>query len=120
MAKKKILIIDDDAELSEEMAEVLEAEGYSADKISDGRKGLELIRKNVYDVFLLDFKIHGMTGVDILKEIRRQAPEASVFFVSGKPGLAAVLEKENLSGAVKGIIEKPFNSQFLLEKIRAC
>lgn len=120
MAKKKVLIIDDDLELSEEMAEILEAEGYSADTIPDGPGGIELIGKNIYDIFLLDFKIQGMTGLDLLKEIRKKDTKAAVFLVSGRPGLDAVLKAENLSDAVRGIIEKPFNTQLLLEKIRTC
>jgi len=117
---KKILIIDDDPELCEEMAEILESEGYLVDNASDGVKGMELLWKNIYHVFLLDFKIQGMTGIDLLKEIRKKDPKAAVFFVSGRPGLDAILAAENLSDAVKGIIEKPFDSQLLLEKIEAC
>ncbi|HAF96335.1 MAG: hypothetical protein A2X34_04610 [Elusimicrobia bacterium GWC2_51_8] len=120
MAKKRILIIDDDAELGEEMAEILEAEGYSVEKVSDGLKGIELIRKNIYNVFLLDFKIQGMTGIDLLKIIRKKDPKAAVFFVSGRPGLDAILAAESLSDEIKGIIEKPFDSELLLEKVRAC
>jgi len=120
MAKKKILIIDDDVELGEEMAEILEAEGYSVDSVSDGAKGIELIRKNVYNVFLLDFKIQGMTGIDLLNEIRKTDPRAAVFFVSGRTGLAGILEADELSGTVKGIIEKPFDARVLIEKIREC
>jgi DNA-binding response OmpR family regulator len=120
MTKKKILIIDDDVELGEEMVEVLEDEGCSVDISSNGPKGVKLILENTYDVFLLDFKMQGITGIDLLKEIRNKDPEAAVFFVSGKPGLEAILEAENLSRAINGIIEKPFDLQFLLEKIKAC
>jgi len=120
MSKKKILIVDDDAELGEEMAELLEAEGHSADIVSDGAKSLALIRNNGYNVFLLDFKIQGMTGIDLLKEIRKKDRKAAVFFISGRPGLDAVLKEENLYDIVTGIIEKPFDPQILLEKIRTC
>ncbi len=120
MKKKKILIVDDDLELSEEMAEMLNNEGYAADHISDVQGGRDLILRDGYDIFLLDFKIKTMTGIDLLKEIRAKHPQAVVFFISGKPGLAALLAKEGLAGEVKDIIEKPFSPRLLLEKIDKC
>ncbi|HBA60246.1 MAG TPA: hypothetical protein DCZ92_05425 [Elusimicrobia bacterium] len=119
MAKKKILIVDDDPELGEEMAELLEAEGYSAERTSGGQGARDLLRGGSYDVFLLDFKMGDMTGLELLKEVRKADPDAAVFLVSGKPGLEALLEKENLAGAVSGIIEKPFAPDLLLEKLSA-
>jgi len=120
MTKKKIILIDDDAELSEEMAELLEAEGYSVDSVSDGRKAVELVRKKKYDLYLLDFKMQGMTGLDVLKEVRKKNPKAAVFFVSGRPGLAALIEEGAPVSAVREIIEKPFDARVLLDKIRSC
>jgi DNA-binding response OmpR family regulator len=120
MEKKKILIIDDDAELGDEMAEFLAAEGYSADNISDGLHGLELIRKNSYDIFLLDYKMKDITGVDLLKVIKQRDPNAAIFFISGKPGLESILKTENLLDVIKGIIEKPFDTRSLLDKIKSC
>lgn len=120
MKKKKILIIDDDVELGEEMAEMLRAEGYSADNISDGMKGLEQARAGSYDVFLLDYKMGGITGVELLKKIKRSDPKAAVFLVSGRPGLEAALKAEDLLDSVAGIIEKPFEPRLLLEKLKSC
>lgn len=120
MAKKRILIVDDDSELGEELAELLEAEGYFTERAADGRRGNELIRNNFYDIYLLDFRIEDMTGLDLLREIRSNGRQAAVFLVSGKPGLAAALEKAELAGAVDGIIEKPFTPQSLLGKLGSC
>ena len=118
MPKKKILIIDDDAELGEEMSENLEAEGYAVDSVMDGLKGVELIRKKTYNVYLLDFKMQGITGIDLLKEIRKTDQKAAVFLVSGRPGLAALLNEENLSDAVTGILERPFDPRILIDKLK--
>jgi len=120
MRAKKILIIDDDAELSEELAEVLGAEGYPVENISDGFRAVKMLEKNGYDIVLLDFKMQGITGLDILKEIRAKSPSAAVFFVSGKPGLDAILEEADMAAAVDAIIEKPFDPQTLLDRINAC
>ena len=118
MHKKRILIIEDDPELSGEMKELLETEGYIADTVLRGPSGIELLGKNNYDIFLLDFKMEGMTGLEVLKEIRKKNTKAAVFFISGRPELAALLEAEHMTGAVNGIVEKPFDPQLLLEKIK--
>ena len=120
MAKKKILLVDDDAELCSELAETLEAEGYSVDAATDGAAGIKLIQKKAHDIYLLDFKMQEMTGIDVLKEIKKAGRKAAIFFVSGRPGLEAVLKAEKLSDSINGIIEKPFELQFLLEKLRTC
>ena len=120
MAKKKILIVDDDVELGEEMAEILESEGYSAEAVSDGHQVSRLVRGKTYDLFLLDYKMKELSGVDVLKTILRTRPGAAALFVSGKPGLVALLKEEGLLGAVRGVIGKPFDPALLLAKVKSC
>lgn len=117
---KRILIIDDDAEFGEELAELLSAEGYPAESVADSAAGLALAGRKEYDVFLLDYKMAELTGLDLLRSIRKKKPAAAVFIISGRSGLAALLEKESLAGEVCGVMEKPFDPGELLKKIRAC
>ena len=58
MRKIKILIIDDDLEFGDEMAEMLETKGYAADTVYEVPAARDLIAKDRHDVFLLDFKIN--------------------------------------------------------------
>jgi len=118
MAKKKILIIDDDVSLCDELSEILSGEGYSVNAASDTENAQRFIRKNSYDLYILDYKMQGMTGIDLLKIIKEQRSACPVLLITGRPAIESLLEAENLSGAVAGILNKPFNIEELLYKIR--
>lgn len=117
MKNKRILIVEDDAELAEEMADLLESEGYSLQCASSGSAGMELVRKRDYDVFLLDYKLADATGLALLHEIRRRNRLAAVYVVSGRPGIAALIEKEAFAKEIDGVIEKPFAPLELIETL---
>jgi DNA-binding response OmpR family regulator len=117
MAVKKILIVDDDAELCEELAESLKIDGYSVTHTSDPAEGMERSLKDGYDLLILDYKMHGMTGVDVLKKMKINNVKKNVFIVSGRPFVEKTIDEEGLSGMVKGILSKPVNFRLLLGKI---
>ena len=119
MDNKRILLIDDDAELCGELAEILQDEGYVVQNTSDSVEGERLIEQHEFDIALFDFKISGMSGMDLLKKIKHKRPETKVFLISGRPFLEKLLEEEKLSSLVAGIISKPFKIDILLEKIRS-
>jgi DNA-binding response OmpR family regulator len=117
MANGRILIIDDDVDLCEGMAEFLRDEGYTVENTSDPFAGEALIEKGQFDMALLDFKMTGLTGVDILKKIRSKDLKTKIIIVTGRPFIEKLLIEENLSHMVDGIISKPFNPNVLLSKI---
>lgn len=119
MIKKRILVIDDDEEFGDELAEFLRAEGYLADSAADSAAGLALAGGKDYDIFLLDYKMAELTGLDLLRGIKKKCPSSAVFIISGRPGIAALLEKETVYGEVSGVIEKPFDPPEFLKMIRA-
>ncbi|NTV29990.1 MAG: response regulator, partial [Candidatus Omnitrophica bacterium] len=85
MACKKILIIDDDKELCEELVEFLQAEGYAAECASDSIDGEKLVRSKKYDMVLLDYKMPVLTGVDLLKRLKADNIRERIFIISGRP-----------------------------------
>lgn len=124
---KRVLIIDDDKELCEEMAEILEDEGYSASMAFDGLKGKGLIEKYDYDILLLDLKMSGLNGFDILKSVKNRDTRLKVLVVTGRPldkrwlgeGTNALEDKEEETlKLADGLISKPFNVEALLVKIK--
>jgi len=70
MDKVKILIIEDDAEISRLMAMYLQAEGFDTNIIDDGAKVLQAIKQQTPDLIILDLILPGMTGVEICKQSR--------------------------------------------------
>lgn len=117
--KRKILIVDDDAELCEEMSEVLHGEGYAADIALNGAQAQKLMQTRAYDVVILDYKMPGLNGLEILKSLSHKKLGTKIFIASGRPFMDQLLAAENLTGLVAGSISKPFQVQTLLEKIKS-
>ena len=115
---KKILIVDDDAELAEEIAEILLGQGYSVEKTSDSAQGERLIKENIYDIYLLDYKMSGLSGVELLKKVKEKNSKSIVFIISGRPFIEKILKEEDVDNLVAGIIKKPFDPEVLLQKIK--
>lgn len=117
---KNILIVDDDVELCEELAELLRDEGFIVKTIFNGSDGKKEIESSGYDLLILDFKMPGLNGIEVLKEVKEKKPSCKFIVVSGKPHLEKTLEQEGLSAFVSGIMQKPFDVETLLKKINTC
>jgi len=112
-------MIDDDIELCREMSEVLKAEGYFVDCVSNPDEIGNALNKTGYDAILIDFKIPHSNGVDLLKSIIKKSPQSKIFVTTGRPFIETLLEKEGLLNRVNGIFSKPFDIEIMLGKIRA-
>jgi two-component system response regulator HydG len=67
----RILVVDDDHDICRNLSDILTDLGYHVDYAHDGLSALELVRRNPYDVALLDLKMPGMDGLTLYREIRR-------------------------------------------------
>lgn len=115
---KRILIIDDDAELCEELSQILQDQGYVADFAYDGKSGEQMIGPNWYDAVILDFKLPGENGGEVLKRIKAKMPNLPVFMISGRPQLEKYLAEEKLMGLVVMVMTKPFDVKLLLDNLK--
>jgi len=85
--KKKVLIVDDDKEFCEEAADALRYEGYDVDTSYDGLDASALLDDGHYDAVVLDLKLPGLSGSDILKEIKETKKDVHVIVCSGQYAL---------------------------------
>ncbi len=123
---RKILVIDDDEELCEELAEVLQSESYEVDFAYDGAKGVNLISKNAYDLVLLDLKIPRITGIDILRNMKNENSPIKVIVMTGRPmpAKSSCIQRHQGTGEdiilykADGIVNKPFDVAALMGMIR--
>lgn len=115
---KRILIIDDDVELCEETAEILASEGYFVECAFDSFKGEDKFKNNKYDIIILDFKMPGINGIEMLKKIKGNTPRPKTILISGKPFIEKITEEENISGLADCVMGKPFDIAVLLEKLK--
>jgi len=118
MTSRKLLLIDDDAELCEELADILREYGYKVKIAPDAFKGETLLVSGRFDLAVLDYKMPGLTGVEILKRTSNSTVKTVILLVSGRPFMEKLLETENLSGRVSAVLYKPFAPEDLLAKIK--
>ena len=69
---KKILVIEDDIKMREGLVELLTNEGYIVESAQNGKLGLDLIRKNDFDVVLTDLIMPVMGGLEVLRELKQK------------------------------------------------
>ncbi len=81
----KVLMIDDDKDMCDEMAEILESDGIEATTVCDPAKGLQLAQEKKYDLLLLDLKMPVLTGYEILRSVKKQDAKIKVMVVTGAP-----------------------------------
>ncbi|MDD4940098.1 MAG: response regulator [Candidatus Omnitrophica bacterium] len=111
-AKSKILICDDDKSVTEFLERFLKNEGYNqVEVVSGGAEVLEKVVRQHYDLVLLDIKMPGMDGIEVLQLIKKVDEKAAVVMITGFPeeNLAAQALK---MGAYDYIV-KPFDLAYL-------
>lgn len=113
----RILIIEDEKELRESMAEGLKIDGYEIDTASDGETGLDLLFDNVYDLVLLDLNLPKLDGMDILREFRKENLETPVIILSARIGLDDKIN--GLDEGANDYLTKPFHFKELEARIRS-
>lgn len=115
----KILLVDDSVELCNGLAKLIRDEGYLVDNVMDSRKAANLIQKKRYDLYILDYRMSGLNGIDLLKMIKSVNPQCPVFILSGLPSIEQLLIEKNVTGLVAEFIDKPFDIDDLLQKIES-
>ena len=115
-----ILIIDDEEDFAQTLASRLELRGMSVRFVTSGESGLALLREHTPDLLLLDMRMPGLSGVDVLREVRSggQIPDGKtlpVFIVSGHAFEKDFQTAEELG--VQGCFSKPLQFQELYDRM---
>jgi DNA-binding NtrC family response regulator len=108
----RVLAVDDEQVVCESIRRVLSAEGYEVMTSTSSRHGLELLRKERFDLLLLDIKMPEMDGIELLKAARDVSPETEVLIVTGYATIETAVEAIKL-GAFD-YLEKPVSPPQLL------
>jgi DNA-binding response OmpR family regulator len=116
MDPKKIIIVDDDADIVRIVSTMLSGQGWQVLTAHGGEEALATIRRELPDLMLLDLMMPHMTGIEVLKEARRIAPRMRVVMITAFGDVESYLEAMDL-GACE-YINKPFETAELLAMIR--
>jgi DNA-binding NtrC family response regulator len=101
----KVLIIDDERNILDSLSGILEDEGFSVLKATDGKEGLAIFEREAPDVVLLDVWMPELDGIQVLKEIRTRKDDAKVVVISGHGTISTAVEAVKM-GAYD-FLEKP-------------
>jgi DNA-binding NtrC family response regulator len=110
-ARRKILIVDDAGPVVVLCVNVLQALDYAVKGANRGEAALDLIRKERFDLMILDYKMPGMTGFEVFQQARVLYPDMAVILVTGH-GTPEILTEANRMG-FSAILLKPFTSDEL-------
>ncbi|WP_239618185.1 response regulator [Cohnella mopanensis] len=107
MEKKRLLIVDDQVGIRILLLEVFATEGYDTFQAANGRTALEIVRNHRPDLVLLDMKIPGMDGLEILKQIKEYDRSIKVIMMTAYGELDMIKEATDLGALMH--FTKPFD-----------
>lgn len=113
----RILVIDDDHAVRESVARILRSAGHTVDAAHNGEDGFELARPNTYDVILSDLKMPGMSGLEVLAQLRAHRVDSTFIIMTGFGTVESAVEAMRL-GAVD-FMQKPFFRDEILLRVKA-
>lgn len=110
--KLRILVVDDNKEFCQNVADILELKGYEVVSAHDGFKGLKLVKRNGFDLVLMDVKMPVMDGVETFRKVKKVAPDTPVIMVTAFA--VEDLMTEALREGAYGSLKKPLDFDQLL------
>jgi two-component system response regulator PhoP len=113
----RLLLVEDDPNLSRSLAAQLEQAGYSVEKSTDGREGLYYAREYPVDLAIVDLGLPSMSGVELIKQLRADGKEYPILVLTARDRWQDKVEALKL-GADDYVV-KPFNVEELLARVDA-
>ncbi|MFC1869036.1 sigma-54-dependent transcriptional regulator [Thermodesulfobacteriota bacterium] len=118
MSGTKILIVDDEMIMRESLAGWLERDGYIIEKVESGEEALESIKDTKFDIMLVDIKMEGISGLEVLKRVKESDPDTEVVMITAYGSISTAIEAMK-NGAFDYLL-KPFDPNelgLLIDKI---
>ena len=116
VARERILVVDDEAGIRDLVAPLLRDEGFEVEEAADGEEALARFGRRAHDLIVLDLRLPGISGLDVLREIRRTS-KVYVIVLSARAD-----ETDKLIGLELGAddyVTKPFSPRELVARVRA-
>lgn len=111
--EKNILIVDDDDHFCKTLADILSLKGYQTAVASSAEEAIERIDKDKMDIVLLDMKLNGTSGLDVLKYIREKRKDIQVVLITGHYKEMGNLIQEALKIRARMVLLKPLDMKRL-------
>jgi CheY-like chemotaxis protein len=113
MSQTRTLVVDDDRDFAEALADILDIYGYPVDIVHNGEDAIETARTNHFDIILMDIALPGIDGIETLQRIQAHYPDVNALLMTG-------YDAHHLRDRAAGteILVKPLNHDDLLQRIR--
>lgn len=105
IAKTKILVVDDEEVVRLSYLRTLKGQHCNVDAAADGKGALQMMSQQPFDVVLLDLRMPGMDGMNVLKNIKQRWPESEVIIITGYPAVESA--KVAVTLGAYGYLAKP-------------
>lgn len=117
LVSKRILVVEDDDSIAELIVNSLRKEGYHVERASSSEQALSILATFKPDLILTDNEMSGMTGIEMLHDLRRREDYVSVIFVSGNSDSQLIVD--SIKSGADDYIRKPFRVAELLARVEA-
>ena len=113
----RLLLAEDELELSRALTAILRHSGYEVDAVHDGLTALDHLRRQAFDAAILDIMMPGRDGVSVLQALRERGISTPALFLTAKDGVAERVQ--GLDAGADDYLAKPFSTSELLARVRA-
>jgi CheY-like chemotaxis protein len=119
LADRRVLVVDDEPDICEFITAVLEDNGATTVRATDGDQAVELLRTGNFDLMTLDLNMPGKDGGDVFEAIRndKTVPEVPTLIISGHPELRRLIYDRHVPPP-EGFLDKPIEEDDLLRNVR--
>ncbi|MFC1889406.1 response regulator [Thermodesulfobacteriota bacterium] len=118
--RKDVLIVDDEPSIRNLLKKMNEREGFLCDAASNGREALDHLRRTSYQVALIDYKMPGMTGLELIRKIKQDPKNKGITIILVSSALPPHLDPViRASADIDEIIPKSLLSKELIRKLRS-
>jgi CheY-like chemotaxis protein len=114
-AARRAMLIDDDKESVETLSYAIESLGYCCSTFSDPHKAIQKITNEHFDVVITDMQMPGLSGIEVVKEVRKISPESFIIVVSGS--MDHRVESYLYNHGASLCLPKPFHLSILLKAL---
>lgn len=114
--KARILLIDDDKNIRQTLAIVLQEEGYDVDTAENGKEAIEKSFANFYNLAIVDWRLPDIEGTVLITQLKETVPKMAKIMLTGYPSMNTAIEAVNQHA--DAFLIKPVDVEELLKKIR--
>jgi two-component system response regulator PhoP len=113
----RILVVEDEAQLREQLSERLKKVGYAVEQASDGEEGLYIGEEFPLDLAIIDLGLPGMSGIDLIRRLRAEGKEFPILILTARGNWQDKVE--GLEAGADDYVVKPFHVEEVLARLNA-